>query len=78
MLKWQKLSSDKYGLGFDKYDVSNIASSKTVFVKPKIAKPQNACVDKGKEVVVCKNANLKLAVCFKAFQVKKSSYLSSL
>jgi hypothetical protein len=40
MLKGQKLSSDKYGLGFDKYDVSNIASfSKTVFVKPKIAEP---------------------------------------
>jgi hypothetical protein len=60
MLKGRKHSSDKSGLGFDKYVASNIASSsKTVIVKPKIAEPLDACVDKGKEVVVDESANIK-------------------
>jgi hypothetical protein len=52
MLKGQKHSSDKFGLGFDKYDASK-------YVKPETAEPKNACMDKGKEVVVCENANIK-------------------
>jgi len=51
MLSGQKCSSDKTGLGFvvTTSDVSKIASSsKTVFLKPKIEEPQNACMDKGK------------------------------
>jgi hypothetical protein len=48
MLSGQKCSSNKTSLGFvvATYDVSNIASSsKTVFVKPKVEEPQNACMD---------------------------------
>jgi hypothetical protein len=68
MLIGQKCSFDKTGLDFDKIasvsNVSNIASSsKTVFVKPKVAEPQNACEDKGKAIVIaCKNVNIKHAV----------------
>jgi hypothetical protein len=64
MLKAQKYSSDKSGLGFDKIVVSNIASSsKTVFVKPEVAEPQNSCEDKGNALVIsCENANIKPAM----------------
>jgi hypothetical protein len=46
MLTEQKCSSDKTRLGFDKIAyVSNVfnivSSSKTVFVKPEVAEPQN-------------------------------------
>jgi hypothetical protein len=64
MLKGQKHSFDKSELGFDKTIVSNIASSsKTVFVKPEVVEPQNACEDKGKALVIsCENANIKSVV----------------
>jgi hypothetical protein len=54
MLSEQKCSSNKTSLGFvaTTSDVSNIASSsKTMFVKPNVDKPQNACMDKGKGIV---------------------------
>jgi hypothetical protein len=65
MLKGQKCSFDKIGLGFVKIvsisNVSNIASSsKIVFVKHEVAEPQNACDDKVKAIVIsCENANIK-------------------
>jgi hypothetical protein len=38
MLKGQKWSFDNSGLGFNKFDASNIVStSKTIFVKPEVA-----------------------------------------
>jgi hypothetical protein len=54
MLSEQKCLSNKTSLGFvaTTSDVSNIvSSSKTLFVKPKVDKPQNACMDKGKGIV---------------------------
>jgi hypothetical protein len=56
MLKGQKCSSDKTGLGYVTTDSSNIAStSKTVFVQPSGSKPLN---DKGKAIMVsCENDN---------------------
>jgi len=65
MLKGQKCSSDKTGLGFDKSvsSSSNIVStSKTVFVKPEIVEPQVASMEKGKSVITCENANIKYVV----------------
>jgi hypothetical protein len=64
MLKGQKCSFDKFGLGFNKIATSNIAStSKTIFVKLEVAETQNACEDKGKAIIIyCKNANIKPAV----------------
>jgi hypothetical protein len=61
MLTGHKCSSDKIGLRYlATIDDSNIAStSKTVFVKPSVPKPQNACEDKGKAIVIsCENANI--------------------
>jgi hypothetical protein len=64
MLKGQNHSSNKSGLCFDKIVVSNITStSKTVFVKPEVAEPQNACKDNGKAVIIsCENADIKPVV----------------
>jgi hypothetical protein len=61
MLTGQKYSSDKTGLGYvPTTDASNIGSTlKTVFVKPSVLKPQNACEDRGKAIVIsCENANV--------------------
>jgi hypothetical protein len=76
MLKGQKCSSDKTGLGFDKFAGSSShipSTSKTVFVKPEIAEPRDACMDKGKEIIVCENANIKSTV-----PILKHSRLGSL
>jgi hypothetical protein len=65
MLKDQKCSFDKTGLGFDKFAAfsSYIASTfKTIFVKLEIEEPQFANVDKHKEVIICENANTKHVV----------------
>jgi hypothetical protein len=53
MLTRQKCSSDKTGFGYvANTDASNIAStSNTVFVKPSVLEPQNACEDRGKRIV---------------------------
>jgi hypothetical protein len=55
MLSGQKCTLDKTGIGFvatTNYVVSNIASSsKTVFVKPKVEEPRDACMDKSKVIV---------------------------
>jgi hypothetical protein len=59
MLKGQKCSSDKTGLGFDKFVAysSHIAStSKAIFVKPEVFEPHVACLEKGKDVIVHENA----------------------
>jgi hypothetical protein len=55
MLNDQKYSSDKYGLGFDKFPASSshdVSTSRNVFVKPEISEPHVACLDKGKSVIV--------------------------
>jgi hypothetical protein len=65
MLKGQKCSYDKTDLGFDIYVASSsniVSTSKTIFVKPKIAEPQVANMDNGKSVITCENANIKSVV----------------
>jgi hypothetical protein len=77
MLMGQKCSSDKTGLCFDRTAsisiASNIASSsKIVFVKPKIAEPQNNYMDKGKGIVFCENGKKISAEPVKKHSNKRS------
>jgi hypothetical protein len=54
MLKAQKCSFAKSGLGFDKFAASSLhvaSTSKTVFVKPEISETYIGCLDKGKNVI---------------------------
>jgi hypothetical protein len=53
MLSDQKCSSDKSGLGFDKFPASSshvASTSRTMIVKPEIFESHVTCLDKGKTV----------------------------
>jgi hypothetical protein len=71
MLKGQKCSSDKSGLGFDKFvaSSSHVASnSKIVFIKPEIFETHTACLEKKENVIVHEHVKAEFEI-----PVKKQS-----
>jgi hypothetical protein len=68
MLKGQKCSSDKSGLGFDKFTASSshvTSTSKIVFVKPEISETHIAFLDKGKNVIVHEHVKAESEIPYK-------------
>jgi hypothetical protein len=64
----KKCSYDKSSLGFDKFAASSshdASTSRTVFVKPEISEPHDACLDKGKNVIVHEHVKVESKIPIK-------------